>query len=156
MLAPREFVNRLCHGLTAAGRRSWRYGMAAALAATLVGFAPAASAVEANAPQNAPAVTQPAPPQGQAAMPGKPKLTRHERWQFDRYLDAHPKLAKQLEHDPALANNPQFLAKQTGFQKFLNHHPQIMAQLKEDPHAFMKHYAWYQKHERSHRMHKKA
>lgn len=156
MVAPRDFVKRLSHALAGAGRQSWRYTLAAVLAASVVGVAPAASVAEQNAPQNAPAVTQPAPPQKQPATQGNRELTRRELRSFDRYLEAHPKLAKQLEHDPALANNPHFLAKHAGFRKYLNHRPRVMAQLKEDPHAFMKHYAWYQKHERTHGMHKKA
>jgi len=156
MAAPRDFVNRLFHELAGAGKQSWRYALAAALAANLFAFAPAVSVAQQNAPQNAPAVTQPAPPQNQPAAQGSQKLTRGEQRNFNRYLEAHPKLAKQLQRDPSLANNADFLAKHKGFQDYLNKHPKIMAQLRQDPQALMQHYAWYQKHERWHGMHKKA
>lgn len=74
--------------------------------------------------------------------------TRTELKRFDRYLDQHPHVAKQLRADPALATNPQFLAKHTGLQKFLVAHPGVQKQLQENPGAVMQREHRHEKHAR--------
>ncbi len=144
MAAPQSFVNREFATRTHPRKRLWRYALAGALTAGLLGTA-GIGAAQQTAPANAPALVQPTR-----------KEHRRELRSFGRYLDRHPKLARQLQHDPTLANNPAFLAKHSGFQKYLNAHPQITARLQQDPQAFMKQHARWEKHEHHGTKHQKA
>jgi len=57
---------------------------------------------------------------------------------FDNgYLDSHPQVAQQLNRDPRLADNPQFLATHPGLDSYLATHPQVRARLQQHPGRFM-------------------
>lgn len=57
---------------------------------------------------------------------------------FDNgYLDEHPAVARQLGSDPALADNPRFLAEHPGLDSYLAHHPEVRQQLQQHPYRFM-------------------
>src|SRR5579871_116819 len=52
-------------------------------------------------------------------------VTRKELAQFDQFLDSHQEIAKQLQQDPSLANNAQFLSSHPDLQAFLTNQPDI-------------------------------
>jgi len=57
----------------------------------------------------------------------------------DRYLDRHPEVAEQLNHNPALVDNPQYLANHPGLREFLARHPVARADWKSHPYRYMHH-----------------
>ncbi len=76
-----------------------------------------------------------------SAMPvpeGQENVTRGELSTFDQFLDGHPKMAQDLQKNPALVNNPDFLEDHPELREFLNTHPEVREELKENPRAFMK------------------
>ncbi len=64
-------------------------------------------------------------------------ITSGEVANFDRYLDSHPKVARELVRDPQLVNSPQFLAAHPGLQAFLASHPGVREEIHESPGQFM-------------------
>ncbi|MBV8771926.1 MAG: hypothetical protein JO166_06295 [Deltaproteobacteria bacterium] len=57
---------------------------------------------------------------------------------FDEgYLDKHPEVARQLSRNPALADNPQFLAAHPGLERYLAAHPAVRTELRSHPERFM-------------------
>src|ERR1700722_5701910 len=58
--------------------------------------------------------------------------------QFDYgYLDQHPDVAHQLGANPALADNPQFLATHPVLDEYLSNHPEVRRDLQQHPYHFM-------------------
>jgi phage-related protein len=64
--------------------------------------------------------------------------TRAELANMDRFLDSHPEIAEQLQKDPSLINNQQFIANHPGLQEFLQAHPGVREEFTENPKAFMR------------------
>jgi hypothetical protein len=74
---------------------------------------------------------------------------RHERWEdgrgphplanTDHYLDAHPEVAQQLNKDPRLIDNRQYVDNHAGLHEFLEHHPDARQQWKSHPYKFIHH-----------------
>jgi hypothetical protein len=65
-------------------------------------------------------------------------ITRGQLGRFDTgYLDDHPAAARQLQQNPRLIDDPQFLANHPGLKAYLNNHPEIREDIKEHPDAFM-------------------
>jgi len=57
---------------------------------------------------------------------------------FDNgYLDEHPEVARQLGHNPQLADNPRFLATHPGLDGYLANHPEVRTELLQHPDRFM-------------------
>lgn len=54
----------------------------------------------------------------------------------DDYLAKHPALAKQLNENPKLIDNPQFLAAHPSLQNYMNEHPNIANEWRAHPDAF--------------------
>jgi len=64
---------------------------------------------------------------------------------FNSYLDGHPNVAKRLETNPRLVDDPQFVSNHPGLQNFLKNHPGVSNQLRENPGQFVNregHYEW--------------
>lgn len=62
------------------------------------------------------------------------------RWQVartDQFLDSHPEIAEQLQRDPSLINNQQFVQKHPALQEFLQQHPGVREEFTENPQGFM-------------------
>jgi hypothetical protein len=72
--------------------------------------------------------------------------TSGEVTRFDEgYLDEHPEVARQLSRNPALVDNPQFLAAHPGLDSYLAAHPGVRAELQSHPKRFMtqeRHLEW--------------
>jgi phage-related protein len=69
---------------------------------------------------------------------GDGDTTRRELANMDRFLDSHPEIAEQLQKDPSLINNQQFIAKHPELQEFLQSHPGVREEFTENPNAFMR------------------
>src|SRR6266849_511794 len=67
-----------------------------------------------------------------------PDLTRQQVATFDQFLDSHPDIAKQLQANPSLVNNAEFMENHTQLQAFLTSHPELREELKENPAFFMR------------------
>src|SRR5437899_12907680 len=48
-----------------------------------------------------------------------PDITRQELANFDRFLDTHPEIAKQLQANPSLINNPEWFENHRDLRAFL-------------------------------------
>jgi hypothetical protein len=57
---------------------------------------------------------------------------------FNRFLNDHPDVEKQLKANPYLINDPNFLSTQPALKAFLADHPQVRAQLQESPIDFVR------------------
>lgn len=78
------------------------------------------------------AAQQPAPPAQDR------DITRGELRNFDEFLDRHPEIARQLRQDPALVNDPNYLAQHPELAEFLRTHPGVREELQENPRAFLR------------------
>ncbi|HLI34867.1 MAG TPA: hypothetical protein VKW70_07470 [Terriglobia bacterium] len=72
-----------------------------------------------------------------APAPQDNDINRRELRNFDEYLDNHPGVHHQLNQNPSLINDPQFLAQHPHLQNFLNNHPGVNEEIKENPQQFM-------------------
>jgi len=64
--------------------------------------------------------------------------TRTELASFDRFLDSHPRIARDLRQNPALVNDPNYLAQHPELAEFLQRHPGVREELRENPRAFLR------------------
>ncbi len=78
---------------------------------------------------------------------GDNDITRTELRNFDNYLDKHPETAKELERNPRLVDDPNYMANHPGLKEWLDHHPNSREELKENPKAFMARERAYEKQE---------
>ena len=67
-----------------------------------------------------------------------PDVTRKEVASFDHFLDKHPDIDKQLEANPSLINNADFVEDNPALGKFLADHKDIREEIKENPSDFMR------------------
>src|SRR5437899_7947792 len=58
-----------------------------------------------------------------------PDITRN----FDRFLDTHPEIAKQLQANPSLINNPEWVENHPDLRAFLASHPGVREEIQETP-----------------------
>lgn len=56
---------------------------------------------------------------------------------FDKFLDSHPEVAKDLRSNPSLVDDQQFVRSHKALQEFLENHPNIRKEIREHPEAFM-------------------
>jgi hypothetical protein len=85
-----------------------------------------------------------------SAMPQQPPdhdTTRGEVASFDKFLDSHPKDARELRRHPGLIDNKEWLEHHPGVRDYLGDHPRVREEIKENPKAFMHREAKYEKHE---------
>ena len=69
--------------------------------------------------------------------PSTPPVNRTEMDNFSDFLLNHPGVHKQLQQNPALINDPNYLAQHSQLQTFLNNHPGVAQQVKANPTTFM-------------------
>jgi len=67
--------------------------------------------------------------------------------EMDTFLDSHPEVAKELERDPSLINNANWVGNHPQLQTFLSNHPRLTAAFRDDPTLFMKDENRYDRHE---------
>jgi hypothetical protein len=63
--------------------------------------------------------------------------TPHPLASTDRYMDSHPEVAQQLEKDPALVDNHQYVDSHPGLHDYLQTHPVARADWKSHPYRYM-------------------
>src|SRR5579862_8705862 len=91
--------------------------------------------------------------QSQNAQPAHDSdITRQELALFDQFLDSHREIAEQVQQNPSLVNNDQFVKNHPALQTFMQQHPSVREELKENPKAFMHEEARYDRRE-DQRMH---
>ncbi len=66
-----------------------------------------------------------------------PDVTRGELASFDRFLDDHPKIARDLRQEPSLINSGEYLEHHEELREFLRNHPAVREELRGNPRAFM-------------------
>jgi hypothetical protein len=69
---------------------------------------------------------------------GNRDINREELARFDQFLDSHREIAEQLQRDPSLVDNSEFVKNHPALQTYLQDHPAIRTQIKENPNAFMR------------------
>jgi hypothetical protein len=73
----------------------------------------------------------------QAAGPGHPPENPGSRSEtamdFDKYMRKNPQVRQEVEKDPSLLNNPDYLAKHPDLQKFMNQHPDFQRAAAKNP-----------------------
>jgi hypothetical protein len=74
-------------------------------------------------------------------------VSRGEAASADKYLDQHPEIARQLQRDPRLIDNPNYLAKHPSLQNYLQNHPEVKEDWKQHPYAFEKRERQYEHNE---------
>ncbi len=74
-------------------------------------------------------------------------ITRTELRNVDRYFDSHPEVAKELERNPRLIDDPNYMAQHPGLKEWLDHHPNSRRELREHPQEFMARERAYDKQE---------
>lgn len=92
-----------------------------------LGLAFAPFPAQARGQQNA------ATPPANAQFASPNDATREELANFDRFLDDHPILERELGSNPSLVNDPNFVRSEPDLKIFLSHHPAVQAQLQKDP-----------------------
>ena len=76
--------------------------------------------------------------------PASPDVTRQQLADFSTFLNDHPELAGQLQKDPSLMDNREFVDSRPELQQFLQRHPEIRAEINENPNEFMRREDRYQ------------
>jgi hypothetical protein len=74
-------------------------------------------------------------------------VPRGELSTMDRFLDHHREIAEQLEKDPSLIKNKEFVENHPALKEFLQTHPEIREEFRENPNAFMRQEERYDRRE---------
>lgn len=64
-------------------------------------------------------------------------MTRQQLAGFDQFLDGHPDLATQIQKNPSLVNNAEFVQNHPDLQQYLQQHPEVRADLSQNPNLVM-------------------
>lgn len=70
--------------------------------------------------------------------PADPDITRQQLADFNMFLNQHPELAEQVQKDPSLMDNREFVENHPALQEFMERHPEIREEIKENANAFMR------------------
>lgn len=65
-------------------------------------------------------------------------ITRGELKSLDGFLDRNPQIEKDLQRDPNLVNNPQYVNSHPQLRRYIEENPKTAADLKENPRAFIR------------------
>ena len=57
---------------------------------------------------------------------------------MDGFLDRNPQIEKDLQRDPNLVNNPQYVNSHPDLKRYIERNPKIAADLKEKPRVFIR------------------
>ena len=67
-----------------------------------------------------------------------PDLNQREIGRMDQFLDEHHEIERQLQQNPTLINDSNFLSQHQDLALFLNDHPRIREEFSENPNYFMR------------------
>ncbi|HEY2387804.1 MAG TPA: hypothetical protein VGK30_12645 [Candidatus Binatia bacterium] len=70
-----------------------------------------------------------------------PARARNPGWDpapIARFFDDHPWVARDLQRDPALANDARYLEEHRSLREFLDHHPDTQRAFRADPYAALR------------------
>lgn len=81
---------------------------------------------------------QPGYQQPTAAPQAQDDITRSELANFDRFLDSHPDVGRQLAASPMLVTDPNFLRANPQLSDYLNQHPRVKDAITANPDQFMR------------------
>ncbi|MGH7949509.1 MAG: hypothetical protein ACREQF_09815 [Candidatus Binataceae bacterium] len=73
-----------------------------------------------------------------AESPSASELRRRGVVVFDKFLDNHPQVAKDLARNPNLVNNPNYLKDHDEFREFLKGHPNLRESLRDNPDQWLR------------------
>ena len=87
-----------------------------------------------------------------AFMSAERRFDRNEAYRgelanFDRFLDSHRGIAAQLQKDPSLIENPQYVKDHPELQSYLQDHPAVREQIDRNPNGFMQQESGYERYE---------
>lgn len=75
----------------------------------------------------------------QSSNPGPGvNISQDELRSFDQFMDAHPEIARQLNVNPALANDPEYLRANPDLRDYLQRHPLVQSGLRENATYFLR------------------
>jgi hypothetical protein len=60
-----------------------------------------------------------------------------EMGSFENFLNAHPDTARELQQNPNLINNPQWMSNHHGLQQYMSNHPNVRAEVHQNPGGFV-------------------
>ena len=66
---------------------------------------------------------------------------------FDSFLDSHPQISKELQKNPGLLDDPNYLNSHPELKQFLSTHGGVRQQVKEHPQVFMRREQKYERNE---------
>ncbi len=73
-------------------------------------------------------------------MPPTPKpdndITRTELRNYDQFMDQHPEMARELNRNPRLIDNPNYVRNHPELRQFLQTHPGVRQEVRENPRQF--------------------
>jgi hypothetical protein len=64
---------------------------------------------------------------------------------FESFLNSHPNTARELQANPSLINDPQWMGHHQGLEEYMSNHPDVRADVHENPGAFVNnggHWSW--------------
>jgi hypothetical protein len=70
----------------------------------------------------------------------------HPMSNTDNYLSNHPDVAAQLERNPRLVDDPNYMSQHPGLHEFMQTHPEARAEWKAHPDKYMSHENQYEHH----------
>ncbi len=73
----------------------------------------------------------------QGQVPANSDASRKEHANFERFLNSHPIMERQLESNPSLVNDPNYVKSEPDLGIYLSHHPDIKSELERDPNALL-------------------
>jgi hypothetical protein len=76
-----------------------------------------------------------------SAVGAQQQADKGSAWQlkiFDEFLDQHPNIAQDINKNPNVVNDQNYLSKQPELKQFLDQHPDLKDRLQDNPGAFMR------------------
>ncbi|HLW72243.1 MAG TPA: hypothetical protein VKS22_16655 [Candidatus Binataceae bacterium] len=87
------------------------------------------------------ALSAPVMAQGEPLQPPRPThFDKHHKYadKFGDFLDSHPGMEEQLNHDPRLVDDPAYLKSNPDLKAYLEHHPGVREKFKSHPTLFLR------------------
>jgi hypothetical protein len=79
------------------------------------------------------------------ALPAMAQTNLGEIGTFENFLNAHPNTASELQQNPSLINNPNWMSHHQGLEEYMSEHPYVRNEVHQNPGAFIEnggHWNW--------------